>query len=381
MSQPSDYLYLSAPYFTGEEQKYLQEAFRSNWIAPAGPLLSVFENKISEYLGIAHAVALQSGTAALHLALKACGVQAGDYVLCPTFTFVATANPILYENACPVLIDSAPDTWNICPQQAEEAIKALQKQGKKPKAMMVVHLYGQPAAMEALLALAKRYDIALIEDAAEALGSTYEGQFLGTLGDVGVLSFNGNKIISTSGGGALLAREAAVAEKVLFWATQAKEPLPYYHHQEIGYNYRLSNVLAALGCGQMEVLAERIARKRAIFDYYKTHLQGLPLRFWEEPAGCFSNRWLSCILLEKEAPLDIWALQRQLAEAHIESRPLGQPLHRQPLFRDVPYFGTEGVAERLFGQGLCLPSGAGLQEADLARVVTVLRRSLQHTVY
>jgi pyridoxal phosphate-dependent aminotransferase EpsN len=372
----SERIYLSPPDLTGKEIEYLQAALQSNWIAPVGHHLNQFEDWLSQYFNQLPVVALNSGTSAIHLALKLLGISQGDEVICPSFTFVATANPVLYEKATPILIDSEPDTWNMCPEQLERAIKDRLRQGKKPKAIIVVHLYGQPAKMTEILTIAQQYDIPIIEDAAEALGSHYQNQKVGTLGALGVVSFNGNKIVTTSAGGVLITKESTQAKKALFWSTQSKDSAPHYQHSELGYNYRLSNILAAVGLGQVQHLQEKIAHRRRVFDFYRTHLPNDLVSFQTELPQTFSNRWLTCIVLNLQKTL-ITPSQLCLAlDAHnIEARPLWKPLHLQPLFKSCPYYGNT-VSADLFQQGLCLPSGANLQEIDLNRVVSVVKKLL-----
>lgn len=369
-------IYLSPPDLAGKELENVQQTILSNWIAPVGSQLTTFEDMLSQYLHSTQVVALNSGTSALHLALKLLGVQPTDEIICPTFTFVATANPILYEKATPVFIDSEPQTWNMCPVQLERAIRDRIKQHRKPKAIIVVHLYGQPAQLTKILAIAQKYQIPVIEDAAEALGSNYKGIKVGTWGDLGMLSFNGNKIITTSAGGALITKDKGQAEKALFWATQSKDPAPHYQHSEPGYNYRLSNVLAAIGVGQMEGLESKVARRRQIFDYYKQSLPSYLVSFQPELAGTFSNRWLSCMILNKhKTTITSEQIRLALDAENIESRPLWKPLHLQPLFANSSYYGNT-VAEALFNQGLCLPSGSSLQLTDLERIVKVIKNML-----
>jgi pyridoxal phosphate-dependent aminotransferase EpsN len=366
-------IYLSPPHLSGQEYTFIQEALMSNWISTTGPQLATFEKELCALSGAAYAVALNSGTAAIHLALQLVGVQAGDEVLCPTFSFVASTNPILYQGATPVFIDSEPDTWNMCPQALERAVEDRIKTGIKPKALVLVHLYGMPAKLKEILAIAHHYQIPVIEDAAEALGSTYAGKPLGTFGTIGIYSFNGNKIITTSGGGALVTNEAEYAEKALFLASQAKEPAPHYQHSVLGYNYRLSNILAGLGLGQLAVLPERVEQRRANYAYYRQQLAGLEqITFLSEPHPNFSNRWLTCICLAPGQPVTPEQIRLALAAEHIEARPLWKPLHRMPLFQDYRYFGGQ-VAEDLFTRGLCLPSGSALTLPNLDRIITVIK--------
>ncbi len=352
-------IWLSSPHMGGSEQKYVQEAFDTNWVAPLGPNVNGFEKDIQDYLEQdVYVSALSSGTAALHLALKLAGVSQGDLVLCQSMTFSASANPITYQGATPVFIDSEPDTWNMSPELLEEAIVDLSKKGKKPQAIIVVHLYGMPAKMYEIMAIARKYDIKVIEDAAESLGSSIDGQMTGTFGDYGILSFNGNKIITTSGGGALITKTEKEKEKAIFWATQARDDAPHYQHSEIGYNYRMSNIVAGIGRGQMEVLDDRIKARRSNFEFYKENLSDLPVKLApEEPAGFFSNRWLTTILTDSYQMRE--KIRLALADKNIESRPLWKPMHLQPVFKDAPAY-VNGVSEGLFKKGLCLPSGSNL---------------------
>jgi dTDP-4-amino-4,6-dideoxygalactose transaminase len=368
-------IWLSSPHLSGHEQKYVQAAFDTNWIAPLGPNVDGFEQDLCNYVGVSQAAALSSGTAALHLALVMLGVGQGDVVICQSFTFAASANPIAYQGATPVFVDSEVATWNICPEALETALKAEIAKGKKVKAVIAVHLYGMPAQMHAITEICQRYGVPLIEDAAEALGSHYHGKRLGSFGLLNVLSFNGNKIITTSGGGALLSDNEEYIKKAQFLATQARDNAPHYQHSTIGYNYRLSNVCAGIGRGQMEVIDERVAQRRANFDFYVRELADIKgITFQSEADGCFSNRWLSCLLI---APAQTAGVTREdvrlaLAAQNIEARPLWKPMHLQPIFADAPYYGNN-VAETLFEKGLCLPSGSNLTEDDLERVVAVIK--------
>lgn len=361
---------------SGREQRYVQEAFQENWITTAGANVDGFEQELASYLSMPNAAALSSGTAALHLALVTLNIGPGDEVFCSSFTFAASANPILYVGATPVFIDSEPGTWNMCPALLEEALQARQKEGKLPKAILLVHLYGMPARMQEIQEIALRYDVPLVEDAAEALGSKYQGQQMGTFGAIGIFSFNGNKIITTSGGGALVAQDTVLVERAKWLAMQAKEPFPYYHHTTLGYNYRLSNICAGIGRGQLEVLDLRVKQRRDIFAYYKELLQDLEELEWqEEPEiGFFSNRWLSCLLVKESSTVTASDVRLQLQAANIESRPLWQPMHRQPLFENCATYGG-AVSDDLFARGLCLPSGSSLTTADQERVAAAIRQA------
>lgn len=368
-------IWLSSPHLSGHEQKYIQEAFATNWIAPLGPNVDGFEQDLCKYVGINHAAALSSGTAALHLALIMLGVGRDDVVICQSFTFSASANPIVYQGATPVFMDSEPDTWNICPDALEAAIKGEKSKGKRIKAVIAVHLYGMPAKMREIMEVCKRYEIPMIEDAAEALGSTYLGKKLGSFGLLNVLSFNGNKIITTSGGGALLSNDEHFIKKSRFLATQARDDAPHYQHSEIGYNYRLSNICAGIGRGQMEVIEERVAQRRSNFEFYKRELGNIEgITFQPEAEGSFSNRWLSCLVIDtkKTGGGTREDVRLKLATQNIETRPLWKPMHLQPVFVGTPYYGGD-VAEKLFQDGLCLPSGSNLTEEDLDRVATLVK--------
>ncbi|OBP63912.1 pyridoxal phosphate-dependent aminotransferase [Riemerella anatipestifer] len=359
----------------GNEQKYINEAFAENWVAPLGPNVNQFEESIKTYLGQSVDVAaLSAGTAALHLALIILGVKMGDEVICQSMTFSASANPIAYQGATPVFIDSEKETWNMCPLALEDAIKERLSKGKKPKAIIVVHLYGMPAKMDELMAVASKYEIPIIEDAAEALGSSYKGQKCGTFGEMSILSFNGNKIITTSGGGALLCQTSAQKEKAVFLSTQARDNAPHYQHSEIGYNYRMSNICAGIGCGQMEVLDERISQRRANHQFYIDlfkNMEGVEV-LTEPSEDCFSNHWLSAVVIDaQKAGFSREDLRLKFLEDNIESRPLWKPMHLQPVFADAPYYGGQ-VAEQLFENGLCLPSGSNLTDADRQRISEVV---------
>jgi dTDP-4-amino-4,6-dideoxygalactose transaminase len=366
-------IWLSSPHMGGNEQKYIQEAFDTNWIAPLGPHVNGFEEDLETYLGQNVSVAaLSSGTAALHLALILLGVTHDDEVICQSMTFSASANPIVYLGATPVFVDSEPNTWNICPNALEEAIKDRIAKGKKPKAIIMVHLYGMPAEVEAIRSIADHYEIPIIEDSAEALGSTYKDQKCGTFGDIGILSFNGNKIITTSGGGALVAHDPKVKDKAVFLATQARDAAPHYQHSHIGYNYRLSNITAGIGRGQMEVLDKHISLRREMNAFYTDIFKDIEgVTVLNEPdTHRFSNHWLSCVLFDEKILKDKNRedLRLFLEQDNIESRPLWKPMHMQPVFVGVPYYGGN-IAEQLFVRGLCLPSGSNLSENDRARIL------------
>jgi dTDP-4-amino-4,6-dideoxygalactose transaminase len=358
----------------GHELNYVHKAFEDNWISPVGPNLPGFEQELCASTGAPFAVALNSGTAAIHLALRLLHLQPGDEVLCSTFTFAATANPILYERAVPVFVDSEPENWNMSPQALEEAIHHRLARGNKPKAIIVVHLYGMPANMYEIMRLSEQYDIPVIEDAAEALGASFFSRMAGTFGLMGIYSFNGNKIITTSGGGALVSAQPELVEKARFLATQAKDPAPHYQHSQVGYNYRMSNISAGIGRGQVEVLGKRVKQRREIFEGYVEGLRDLEaIQFLKEPAGYFSNRWLTCITLDPNAGVGPEDLRLHLARHHIEARPLWKPLHLQPIFQPYPYYGDR-TSERLFAQGLCLPSGSNLSEEDHQKVIKTVRK-------
>jgi len=371
-------IWLSSPHMSGGEQKYIQEAFATNWVAPLGANVDGFEQDICDFTGCGHAAALSSGTAAIHLALELCGVQEGDYVICQSFTFVATANAILYLKANPIFVDSEADTWGMDPIQMEKAILHCISLEKKPKAIIPVHLYGMPVKMEEIMRIARKYRIPVIEDAAEALGSSIHGKQCGTFGDFGVISFNGNKIITTSGGGMLLSNDKEKIEKSRFLATQARDNAPHYQHSEMGYNYRMSNILAGIGRGQMEVLTERVQQRRNNFEYYYKHLSAIPgITFLKEQEGSLSNRWLTIIVIDPSLTNGVTReeIRLKLEQENIESRPLWKPMHMQPLFDKVPYFGL-GVAMSLFKNGLCLPSGSNLEQEDLDRVIEIILSKL-----
>ena len=369
-----DKIWLSSPHMGGTEETYVKEAFDTNWIAPLGPNVSQFERAIADYVNEdVHVAALSSGTAAIHLALQLLGVVPGDEVICQSFTFSASANPIMYLGATPVFVDSEPDTWNISPDLLEKAILDRMANGKKPKAIVAVHLYGMPYKIDEVSKIAESYGIPVVEDSAEALGSTYKNTKCGSFGDIGVFSFNGNKIITTSGGGALIAKTEEQKKKAVFLATQARDDAPHYQHSQVGYNYRMSNVLAGIGRGQMEVLQHRVSARRKNYKFYKEQLGHLSeIEFLEEPEGFFCNRWLTCILTPS---FDFREnLRSALLEEDIESRPLWKPMHLQPVFKNYPHF-CDGTSENLFDRGLCLPSGSNLTEDDLQRIVDIILKN------
>jgi dTDP-4-amino-4,6-dideoxygalactose transaminase len=360
----------------GGELTYIQQAFEENWIAPLGPNVDGFEEDICRYTGAGYAAALSSGTAAIHLALILLGVKTGDEVICPTFTFSATVNPIVYQGATPIFVDSDYSTWNICVEETKRAIEDRIRKGKKPKALIVVHLYGQSAKMDELMALAAHYEIPVIEDAAEALGAQYQGKMLGTFGKIGILSFNGNKIITTSGGGALLSNDEALVKKARFLATQARDNAPHYQHSQIGYNYRMSNIIAGVGRGQMEVIAQRVAQRRSNFDFYKNAFASIhSISFSPELENTISNRWLTCILIDEtlSGGTTRETIRLALEAYNIEARPLWKPMHLQPVFEKYPYYGSQHVAADLFARGLCLPSGSNLPVEDLTKIAGIIR--------
>jgi dTDP-4-amino-4,6-dideoxygalactose transaminase len=362
-------IYLSSPHMSDEgyEMDYIQEAFATNWIAPLGPNVDEFEKELAAKVGVKHAAALSSGTAAIHMALKASGVGKGDLVFCQDLTFAATVNPIIYQNATPVFIDSDLKTWNMDPEALAEAFKKYQK----VKAVIVVHLYGLSADLDPIMELCKKHNVTLIEDAAESLGTTYKGKYTGTFGDYGTFSFNGNKIITTSGGGMLVSDYEERIQKVRFWATQARDKARHYQHSEIGYNYRMSNIVAGIGRGQLKVLDQRVAKKRYIYDFYKRELGGLegiemmPINEWNEP-----NCWLSCITIRgKVKPIDIMVA---LENENIETRPIWKPMHMQPVFEGYDFIG-KGVSEQIFESGVCLPSDTKMTDEDLERVCSIIK--------
>ncbi len=366
-------IWLSSPHMSGSEIRFINDAFDNNWIAPLGPNVTGFENDLENYLGFDKQVAaLSSGTGAIHLGLKKLGVSNDDLVICQSLTFVATANPILYLGANPMFVDSERDTWNLCPIKLEEAIKSCISQGKKPKAIVAVHLYGMPYKVNEINKIAAEYNIPILEDSAEALGSKYLDQNCGTLGDISILSFNGNKIITTSGGGAIICNSKEDKQELIHWATQSRDQAPHYQHSELGFNYRMSNIVAGIGRGQMTVLDERIKQKRKIYNFYKLELSNSNLEFLNEPKFYFSNRWLTCVLTESYEHRE--AIRLALLEENIESRPIWKPMHQQPLFKNCQSF-ENGVADDLFKRGICLPSDTNMTSNDLERIVKIIKNA------
>jgi len=364
---------------SGAEMDYIKEAFETNWIAPLGPNVDAFEMEIANYVGVNEGVAVSSGTAAIHLALSLLGVAKGDTVFCSSLTFVATANPILYLGAEPVFIDSELDTWNMSPIALEQAFKDALKKNKLPKAVIIVNLYGQSAKMDELVSLCRSYSVPMIEDAAESLGSLYKGKASGTFGDIGIYSFNGNKIITTSGGGMLISNDTEALRKARFLATQAKDPAPHYQHSQIGYNYRLSNILAGIGRSQLKVLHTRVEKRRAIYNTYFEELSHLPgISFMPELENTLSNRWLTALTVNEEVSgVSNNDLLHALEKENIEARPVWKPLHLQPLFEGYKYFShsmEESISEKLFETGLCLPSGSNMNNEDQQRVIECIKK-------
>ena len=369
-------IWLSSPHMSGNEMKYVQEAFDGNWIAPLGPNVDGFEKDLEQFLGEGtHVAAVNTGTAALHLALVILGVEKDDYVICQSLTFSASANPIIYLGGIPIFVDSEPDTWNICPNALEDAVKSCIKKGKKPKAIITVCLYGMPYKVDEIREISDKYGIPILEDSAEALGSTYKGQKCGTFGDISVLSFNGNKIITTSGGGALVLKDEIYKKKAVFLSTQAKDDAPHYQHSIVGYNYRLSNVCAGIGRGQMEVINDRVALRRKNHEFYKEIFTSfVGVNFFSEPSlDFFSNHWLNAVIIDPNKTNGFRSedLRYEFQKENIESRPLWKPMHMQPLFNKAEYFGAI-IAEKLFKFGLCLPSGSNMSNKDRERISEVI---------
>lgn len=368
---------LSTPHMGDTERDFVEEAFRTNWIAPLGPNVDAFERELAAYVGIKHAAALSSGTAAIHLGLRLLGVGAGDKVFCSTLTFAASANPIVYQGAEPVFIDSDSHSWNMSPAALERAFGTARDEGWMPKAVIVVSLYGQSADMDPLLEICAAHGVPVLEDAAESLGARYKGRASGTFGSIGAYSFNGNKIITTSGGGMLVSDDPVLVEKARFLSTQARDPAPHYQHSEIGFNYRMSNILAGVGRGQLRVIDERVAARRKVFHAYREALADRKAISWmPEPDWSFSTHWLSACTIDPACGTDRVALMQRLAGELIEARPLWKPMHLQPVFAGCRHFtdGGDSVSDRLFRDGLCLPSGSNMTEAQVARIVEVIRR-------
>lgn len=370
-------IWLSSPHMGGTELQFVQDAFDSNWIAPVGPHIRFFEEDLEQYLQKGKVAVVSSGTAAIHLGLILLDVQKGDEVLVQTNTHNASVNPILYQGATPIFVDSELETWNICPSLLEKAIQDRIAKGKKPKAIITVHLYGVPYQIEVIRTIADRYEIPILEDSAEALGSSYKGQACGTFGDVGILSFNGNKIITTSGGGAIVTQSKELKDKAVFYATQSRDDAPHYQHSEIGYNYRMSNICAGIGRGQMEVLDAHVDLRRAMHDFYVDVFKDIPgVTVYSVPhSDYYANYWLSTIIVDPEVTHGVSSevIRKALELENIESRPLWKPMHLQPVFQDYPYYGT-GIAEILFENGLCLPSGSNLTDDERVRIRTVLEK-------
>lgn len=371
---------LSTPHMGEAELHFVEEAFRTNWIAPLGPNVDAFERELADLVGVGHAAAVTSGTAAIHLAVRILGVKPGDRVFCSTLTFAASANPIVYEGGEPVFIDSEPDSWNMSPQALERAFDAAVAEGWLPRAVIVVNLYGQSADMDPILEICDRHGVPVIEDAAESLGASYKGRPSGVFGLMGIYSFNGNKIITTSGGGMLVSDDEALIKQARFLATQARDPAPHYQHSQIGFNYRMSNILAGVGRGQLQVLGDRVESRRAVFQAYADGLSGIPGVEWmPEPDWSHSNRWLSALTIDPEvAGVTAAEVIRRLADEMIEARPVWKPMHLQPVFAHCRHFthGNASVSDRIFEQGLCMPSGSNMSEAEIGRVVDAMRGAL-----
>lgn len=374
-------IYLSSPHMSGNELNYIAEAFSTNWIAPLGPHVDAFERELAGYVGAAGALALCSGTAAIHLALRLAGVSPGDVVFCSSLTFIASANPVLYQAARPVFIDSEPESWNMSPAALARAFWEAEKKGKLPRAVVIVNLYGQSADFTPLLDICDSYKVPVIEDAAESLGATYKGKASGTLGKFGIYSFNGNKILTTSGGGMLVSDDLEALEKARFWSTQARDPARHYQHSEIGFNYRLSNVLAAIGRGQLKVLDDRVRARRAVFSRYYEALSDIDgFEFMPEAPYGSSSRWLTALLVDQgRCGVSAADIIDALAEQNIEARPVWKPLHLQPLFKDCLYYTHDinrDISAELFDKGLCLPSGSNMDGSEVERVINCIKKRL-----
>lgn len=378
-------IYLSPPHMSGNEQKYINQAFEQNWIAPLGPNVDAFEQQISEYAGVKSAAAVSSGTAAIHLALQLLGVGRGDTVFCSSLTFAASANPIVYQGAEPVFIDSEPDTWNMSPDALGEALEDAKQCGKLPKAVILVHLFGQSAKLDEIMELCNEYNVPVIEDAAESLGTTYKGKQTGSFGDFGIYSFNGNKIITTSGGGMLVSNDEEAIRKARFLATQARDPAVHYEHSQLGYNYRMSNILAGVGRAQLEVLDERISARRSIFKRYKEalgHIAGIT--FLPDFDDAIPNCWLTALTIDQELTgVTYLEIIKALEDENIEARPIWKPLHLQPVFAGTKYYShskDQSISEMLFEKGLCLPSGSSMTEEEQDRVISIIKGVLKRSL-
>jgi len=365
-------VFLSSPTMHGEEQMFVKEAFDTNWVAPLGKNVNEFEKEIASYVGVKDAAALVSGTSALHLAIKLCGIQQGDEVICTDLTFAATVNPVSYEKAVQVFVDSEEETWNMSPEALEKALK----EHPKAKAVVVANLYGTPSKFDEITALCEKYGVTLIEDAAESLGATYKGVQTGTFGKYNAISFNGNKIITTSGGGMLLSDDTEAIQKARFWSTQSRDPAPHYQHSEIGYNYRMSNIVAGIGRGQLIHIDEHVAIKKKIYERYKKEFASLPLKMNPYIEGSMEpNFWLSCIIIDDDCDVEPYAIMDKLAEDNIESRPIWKPMHMQPVFADCDfvYVADKPVSEKIFKKGLCLPSDIKMTEEEQTRVIETVK--------
>lgn len=381
-ARPSKRILLSYPHMSGDELIYIKEAFDSNWIAPLGPHVDAFEKETAEYTGVKAALALSSGSAAIHLGLRLLDVKEGDVVFCSTLTFIASVAPAVYQKATPVFIDSDEETWNMSPIALQKAFDDAVKNNKMPKCVIVAELYGQPPKMDEICAICDKYNVPILEDAAEALGTTYGGRKCGSFGKVGVYSYNGNKIITTSGGGMLLSDDEAYIQKARFWATQARDNAPWYEHTEIGYNYRMSNLLAAVGRGQMLHLEERIARRREIYARYREELSDMPgITFMPEAPGCRSIQWLTAITISPERGRNVIELVNHMNERNIECRPVWKPMHIQPFFTGCEYFmhgEKESVSDRLFSNGICLPSASAMSDEEQGWVINSLKEYIRN---
>ncbi|WP_027364669.1 DegT/DnrJ/EryC1/StrS family aminotransferase [Desulfotruncus alcoholivorax] len=368
-------IYLSPPHMSGHEMKYIQEAFDTNWIAPLGPNVDAFEQELCNYVDIKYGLALSSGTAGIHLVLRYLGVMPGDYVFCSSLTFSGSCNPIMYQYANPVFIDSEPDSWNMSPEALERAFDWANKENKMPKAVIIVDLYGQSADYEKLLPICEYYGVPVIEDAAEALGATYKGRKCGNFGYAGIFSFNGNKIITTSGGGMVVSNDEGAIKKMRFWSTQAKEPVRHYEHKEFGYNYRMSNVCAGIGRGQLMALDKRIAMKKKIYQRYVNDLNSLPVTFMPVQPNNEPNYWLTVMTINEDCKVSPEDIMIALEEENIESRPVWKPMHLQPVFKDYPFFShleNKSIAEKIFERGLCLPSGSSMSSSEQSKVIEII---------